>query len=223
MTVVHTSFLAVASLTDLFSEIAPDVELRHRVEDGLLRDVIAAGGVTPELRERLLGVFREAADDGCDVVFSQCSSVGGVADEAAALVEVPVVKMDTPMADRACELGTRIGVVATLATTLGPTRELIERAAREKGVEVQVETRLVDGAFARLEAGDRAAHDEAVLGAIRALFARVDVVVCAQGSMAAVLPRLGETPVPVLTSPRIGVEHAADVARQVAARTEPRS
>ena len=79
-------------------------------------------------------------------------------------------------------------------------------------------TQLVEGAFARLEAGDRAAHDDAVLDAIRKLTERVDVVVCAQGSMAAVLPRLGETAVPVLTSPRIGVAHAADVARRESAR-----
>jgi hypothetical protein len=39
----------------------------------------------------------------------------------------------------------------------------------------------------------------------------VDVVVCAQGSMAAIEPLLGETPVPVLTSPRLGVNHALEV------------
>ena len=42
--------------------------------------------------------------------------------------------------------------------------------------------------------------------------------VLAQGSMAAIVPRLGETRVPVLMSPRLGVERAVDVAREVAAR-----
>jgi aspartate/glutamate racemase len=223
VTVVHTSFLVVDSLTELFREIAPDVELRHRVEDGLLRDVIAEGGVTPALKERLLAHFHSAAADGCDVVFSQCSSVGGVADEAAALIDVPVVKIDTPMAEHACALGKRIGIVATLGTTLVPTRELVEQTARKHGVEVEIESLLVEGAFAQLEAGDRAAHDDAVLDAIRSLIARVDVVVCAQGSMAAVVPRLGETPVPVLTSPRLGVQRAVDVARCESARKSARS
>ena len=216
VTIVHTSFLAVESLTELFAEIAPDVELRHVVEDGLLAEVIAEGEVTPAARERLLRLFEAAAASGCDVVLSQCSSVGEVADDAAARVDVPIVKIDVPMAERACELGSRIGVVATLATTLGPTTRLIETVARAGGLDVEVEEVLVDDAFAQLERGDRAAHDALVIAAVRALAGRVDVVVCAQGSMAAIQPQLGELPAPVLTSPRLGLERAAALARRAA-------
>jgi hypothetical protein len=42
----------------------------------------------------------------------------------------------------------------------------------------------------------------------------VDVVVGAQGSMKAIVPDLGETRVPVLTSPDMGVKDAADYIRQ---------
>ena len=41
------------------------------------------------------------------------------------------------------------------------------------------------------------------------------VVVCAQGSiMHALVPHLGETPVPVLTSPSLGAKHAVEVLTQ---------
>ena len=67
----------------------------------------------------------------------------------------------------------------------------------------------------------RGAVDElAAAGAIPAsspveVARQVDVVVCAQASMTALLPDLGETPVPVLTSPRLGVQHAVEVLAQI--------
>ena len=65
--------------------------------------------------------------------------------------------------------------------------------------------------FQNLTAGDRQAHNEIALKTIRDLTRQVDVVVCAQGSMHALLPELGQTPVPVLTSPPRGVKHAVEV------------
>jgi len=60
-------------------------------------------------------------------------------------------------------------------------------------------------------AGDRKGHNDLLLQTIRQLFTRVDVVVCAQGSMLALKSDLGETPIPVLVSPPIGVKHAVEV------------
>ena len=49
-------------------------------------------------------------------------------------------------------------------------------------------------------------HNELVIKAIRKAEAENDVVVLAQGSMTAILPLLGKTEKPVLTSPRLAVE-----------------
>jgi len=70
-----------------------------------------------------------------------------------------------------------------------------------------------------LIAGDRPKHNQMVLDAIRDLTQRVDVIVCAQGSMMAIVPDLGPTPVPVLTSPRLGVQSAAEFLGCVARST----
>ena len=198
------------------------MELRHIVDDGLLSEIIDQGEVTPPLRLRLLESFRAAADEGCDVIFSQCSSVGDVAQEAAERVDVPVIRIDVPMAERACRAGRVIGVLATLATTLDPTCRLLSDTAAKIGTQIVVVPRLVECAFELLEAGDQKAHDERVLDATRALLMEVDCLVLAQGSMAVVLPRLGETRVPVLTSPRLGVERAVEVAREAVARRRVR-
>jgi hypothetical protein len=57
--------------------------------------------------------------------------------------------------------------------------------------------------------GNRAKHNRMVIEAIRRLSKSVDVIVCAQGSMVAILPELGTPSVPVLTSMRLGVQAAA--------------
>lgn len=213
ITVVHTSFHAVADLDALFAELGPEVGLRHIVDDGLLPAVLEEGAVTKAVEERLLACFRTADAGGCDVVFSQCSSVGEVADQAAE-AGLCVVKIDTPMAQHACSLGKRVGVIATLGSTVGPTRRLIEATAEALGREISVEACVVEGAFDLLAAGDRDGHDRQVAGRIRDLAERVDVVVCAQGSMAPAALQLRDLATPVLTSARTGVQNAIDLARR---------
>lgn len=208
--IVHTSFVSVTQLTELFAELAPQAQVRHIVDDTLLPEVLANGGVTPRVRSRMCEYYRAAELAGADLIFNQCSSVGEVADVASTLVTTPVIKVDTRMAEVACRTGSRVGVVATLETTLGPTCRLIERTAARLGAKVEITRCLVEGAFDRLIAGDRAKHNQMVLDAIRDLSRRTDVIVCAQGSMMAIVPDLGETPVPVLTSPRLGVQSAAE-------------
>ena len=208
--IVHTSFVSVTQLTDLFAELAPQAQVRHIVDDTLLPEVLTNRGVTSRVRSRMCEYYKAAELAGADLIFNQCSSVGEVADLAANIVTVPVIKVDTRMAELACKTGPRIGVVATLETTLGPTCRLIESTAARLGAKIEVTRCLVEGAFQHLIDGNRAKHNQMVLDAIRDLSRRTDVIVCAQGSMMAIVPDLGPTPVPVLTSPRLGVQSAAE-------------
>jgi hypothetical protein len=206
--IVHTSFVSVDYLRDQFKTQCPEAEVRHIVDDSLLAEVLANGKVTPGVRRRMLAYYQAAESAGATLIFNQCSSVGEVADYAAKRVRTPVVKVDTAMAEAACRIGGKIGVVATLPTTLGPTCRLVERCARRLRRAVEVVPCLVEGAFAELIAGNRDKHNRMVLKAIRRLTREVDVVVCAQGSMVAILSELGRTRVPVLTSPALGVQQA---------------
>ena len=43
--------------------------------------------------------YKAAEEAGADLIFNQCSSVGEAADLASQLVSVPVVKVDTCMAE----------------------------------------------------------------------------------------------------------------------------
>ncbi|WP_135554935.1 aspartate/glutamate racemase family protein [Paenibacillus cymbidii] len=211
--IIHTSFVSVEELKRLFGEIAPSVKVYHIVDDSLLQEVLANGGVTEGVAGRMTQYAKQAESIGVDLVLNQCSSVGEAAATAREHIDVPLLRVDEAMAEEAVARGKRIGVVATLETTLGPTVRLIEAKAREAGQEVAVTSRLCAGAFDCLVQGNRDRHNEMVLQAIRELAAETDVVVLAQGSMVALLPLLdaNPAPVPVLTSLRSGVRRAADM------------
>ncbi|HZL80536.1 MAG TPA: aspartate/glutamate racemase family protein, partial [Demequina sp.] len=139
------------------------------------------------------------------------SSLGPALDVAARAVNIPVVKIDEAMAIRAALEGKRIGVLATVPTTLAPTSELIRSKAIELGRAVEIEQRLCAGAFDILVAGDREKHDAMVTEQAVDLAKGVDIIVLAQASMSRLASSLGEiTGLPVLSSPRIGVEYLAE-------------
>ena len=210
--IIHTSDVSVKDMNNLFKELAPPgVIVRNIIDDSLLPEVLDNGGVTKNIIKRICAYALQAEIAGADLIFNQCSSVGEAADIAAELVNIPLVKVDEKMADVACKTGNKIGVIATLQTTLGPTVRLIKRTADKIKKEVQITEKLCEGAFDLLRSGDKKAHNEIVINAIKELTKKVDVIVCAQGSMVALLAELGETPVPVLTSPRLGVERAMEV------------
>jgi aspartate/glutamate racemase len=211
--IIHTSAVSMTELLRLFAELAPEVTVRNIMDDSLLPEVIENGGVTDAVAQRIAAYAKMAELAGADLIFTQCSSVGEAADKAAEGVVVPLVKIDERMAEVACETGRRIGVIATLMTTLGPTSRLVQRTAERMGKQIEIVERLCEGAFDKLIAGDRRGHNAMVLEGIHELAEQVDVVVCAQGSMMALLDELGETKVPVLTSPRLGVEKAVQVLR----------
>ena len=209
--IIHTNKLSGEDLTRLFADMAPDVTVRNIIDDSMLPEVLANGGVTPGVLRRYCTYATQAEMAGADLIFNQCSSVGEAADIARGMVTVPLVKIDERMAEVACNTGSRIGVVATASSTMGPTVRLIKGTAARLGTEVAITEVLCADAFERILVGDRKGHNEIVLAAIRTLMKGVDVVVCAQGSMLALKPDLGDTPVPVLMSPPIGVQHAAEV------------
>ena len=210
---VHTVLGLPPTFAALAEELVPGAEFFHIVDETLLTVTRKAGSLSPATSRRVHGYIEAAAEAGADVVVVTCSSIGPAVDAARASVGVPVLRIDEPMADEAVRLGSRIGVLATLSTTLQPTAELVARRAREAGADVDVVARLADGAFDALAAGDRDRHDELVREELRALIGSVDVVVLAQASMARVVETLpeAERSVPILSSPRLGMQRVAEL------------
>jgi Asp/Glu/hydantoin racemase len=117
------------------------------------------------------------------------------------------------MADKAVQMGTKIGVVATLSTTLEPTSDLVRRRAIFAGKEIELTSKLCEGAFEALMNGKPEVHDESVASALKELSQKVDVILLAQASMARVVSQLSDEDkkVPILTSPELAVQYLAKI------------
>jgi hypothetical protein len=120
------------------------------MDDSLLVDAMAAGGVTPAVRSRMIAYFKAAESLGADLILNACSSVGEVVDAARPFMTTPIVKIDEAMAREAVRRGAAIGLAATTPTTLDPSTRLIEAKARETGKKVTIERTLCPGAYDKL-------------------------------------------------------------------------
>jgi len=210
---VHTSATLVPVFAQLCKEKLPGVETFNIADDSLVRGIREAGSLTPTIARRVASYLESAELGGADYILVTCSSIGPAVEAAAKSRGVPVLRVDQPMADCAVLTGKRIGVIATLSTTLEPTADLIQRRAALAGKQIELTSRLVEGAFEALMAGDGATHDAKVAAALKELSRQVDVVVLAQASMARVVDALASADrrVPILASPGIAVDYLATI------------
>ena len=175
---LHTADVHRATFTTLVGELAPDARTVHVVDTSLLTNARAQGTVDDALRARLLTRLRDVANDS-DVVVCTCSTISGEAEALANLLDVSIIRIDRPMAEKVIACGSRLAVVAALASTIAPTTALLREVADSRGVAVQLSEYVCGDAWIRF----------------------------AQASMASAAGRC-RSDVPVLSSPRLAVEHA---------------
>jgi len=205
---LHTSHVLIPLFTELSNRELPDAEQFHMVDESLIRNTIRAQSLTKTTIRRVLAMVRSAREGGADAVMVTCSSIGPAASMARQLFDFPVIRVDDAMAEEAVRAGRRIGVAATLRTTLEPTVALLREKAAAAQRKVHVVESLCDGAFDAVLSGDTATHDRMLTDALTRLVSAVDVVVLAQASMARVVRNLPDGPgrVPILSSPELAVK-----------------
>ncbi|MES2276446.1 MAG: aspartate/glutamate racemase family protein [Bacteroidota bacterium] len=210
---IHTSATLIPVFQQLCKEYLPGVATFNIVDDSLVKNIRERGEVTPAIYKRVADYVDSAIDSGADYVLVTCSSIGAAIEAAAEKARVPVLRVDQPMADIAVQTGKRIGVIATLSTTLEPTSDLVKRSAAAAGKEIKLTAKLCDGAFEALMSGDSATHDQIVGDALRALSKQVDVILLAQASMARVVDTLSDADkqVPILASPPNAIKYIAGI------------
>ncbi len=211
---IHTSPAMVPVFKSLADEQLPPkpaVNVFNVVDESLLCDIIGHGCCPPATARRLVGHVLSAEGAGAGHILVTCSSMGRAVEASRALCAATVLRVDEPMADQAVSIGRRIGVIATLPSTLEPTVALIKARASAAGKSIKLTSQVVEGAFQAVMSGDGARHDALVSDALKRMATKVDVIVLAQASMARVVDALPAEakPVPILSSPRSAVEHLA--------------
>jgi Asp/Glu/hydantoin racemase len=191
---------------EVMGQLGSEAELISFQDPTILAEVRKDGYVTAAPAARLIGMYMKAVEQGADAILNLCSSVGEVADcvqDAARYLGVPIVRVDEEMCREAVRLGRKIAVMATLPTTLEPTKRTVLRVAREMGKHVEMIEVLVDGAFGLDQEQFKVLMAEHAGKAAK----EADVILFAQGSMAYcesyIADKNGKT---VLSSPGFGAK-----------------
>jgi Asp/Glu/hydantoin racemase len=209
---IHTSHVLIPTFAGLAKDLLPGVEIFHMTDESLIRNTISAQGLTPQTTRRLSAMIGSAHEGGATAVMVTCSSIGPAVEVARSLYDFPIFRIDEALAETAVGTGTRIGVAATLSTTLEPTVALLRRTAERAAKEVEIIPALFEGAFEAVLAGDTEGHDSIVAKGLTDLRRTSDVIVLAQASMARVLAQLPLSDgCPILSSPAMAVERVRDV------------
>jgi aspartate/glutamate racemase len=203
---INTGHALAGPLKSLINKHLPDVRFYNISDDSLIQQVIQDGEVKEPVALRLMQYYKMAVDLGADYILNTCSSVGEVASAARNILDTPILKIDEPMAKQAVQNYQKIGVLATLPTTLKPTVNLIKSEAEKLGKSVTVIDGLAKGAYEALMVKNMAKHDELILEAAVQLSKQADCIVLAQGTMARMEEALKEkTGIPILSSPPLCV------------------
>jgi len=202
--IIHAALITTRAVQKYIDEIIPEVEVVHWLDDTIQNTNFACepGTIPKKNYAKFVQAALSQQEYGVDLILLACSTFNRAAEHARPMIETPLLQIDRPMMDLAVQDGKRIGLLATVPTTVPASERLLRLAAAEAGKTIEVELRLCSEAFQVLKAGNPDKHNEMLLEEIDRLSGEVDAIVMAQVSMTALEPRLGQTRVPVYNSGR---------------------
>jgi Asp/Glu/hydantoin racemase len=213
---IYTGAALVKPLSDLLKETMGDVEVMNILDDSMIADIIKAGGMTKAVKRRLYGYYEIAISAGAELILNTCSSIGDAVYGAREFMEVPIVRIDQAMAEKAISMTDKIAVLATVPTTLDPTIRLLDMCANEVGKKITTVSGLAEGAFSAITSGDAETHDRLIAETAVKAAETCDVILLAQASMARMEEPLKElTGKTVLSSPKLGIEMVKEILEDV--------
>ena len=182
LTILHTTLATTTTIPAMIRELYPDeFDIVNVLDDSLLNDIKCSGRMSASIIERFIQYACIAKNNGSDALLLACSSLGKAADIARELLDIPLYKIDEPMADQAVNSGNNILVLGTVKSTLEPTSDLIR--SKRKSQEQSITCILIPDVFELYEI-DREQHDQRIAEVIQEHLNTYDVIVLAQASMA---------------------------------------
>jgi Asp/Glu/hydantoin racemase len=197
-----------------FLEEHPDVEIQTMLDTSLLADTMADGRVSGVTGARLLTYVQQAERAGADMLLLTCTSMGAGLAHVGEFSDLPTLAITEPMMKQALDLGTRIGIIGTVATSPAQIIEPLLVEAERRGLgpdDLTLVVEVVEGAFAARGRGDTAAHDRLVSEAVARMAGEneIDAILFAQASMSGTA--YGDPGVPVLTLGASAFEAAGEM------------
>jgi hypothetical protein len=174
---LHTSPTHIETFDRLLQRHPINIPVQHYVEEGILQQAKETGTITPDMEADVEQAVSTAFNEGATVLLCTCSTIGSVAERCGAAAGQRVLRVDRPMARKAVAEGSVIAVVATLASTLTPTRELLREEAAKVDKSVDFVEVVVESAWPLYEAGDLEGYWRELAEAVKEVARQVDAVV----------------------------------------------
>ena len=211
--IIHAALISSKAVQPFLDELLPGVTIVHQVDDTIQNsNFLCEPGVIPKANFYKFATYAHNLEEsGVDLIMLACSTFNRAVEVARPMINTPMLQIDRPMMDLAVTQGKRIGLLATVPTTVPASERLLRLAASEAGRTVEVTTILCSEAFAAIKQGNVARHNELLLEQIDRLSGSVDAIVLAQVSMSALEPMLKKTRVPVYNSGRTGFTRAREI------------
>lgn len=207
---IHAVQESIPPVRQAFGDVFPEAEAINLLDEALLIDFEAAGGLNspqgPALRRRMCALVRYGEEFGANAVGLACSVYSPVVETARQLVNIPVVSSYEAVMAEAVNHGRRVGLIATNTHTMKDARQYLEQAGQERGQKVEVRERVCEELFKVMRSEGPEAYRRLLAQEIVALAPQVDAIVLAQFSMASALSYVAErSAVPVLSAPHASV------------------
>lgn len=190
---------------DAFAVGFPEAQPWNIVDDRLLEDANAQGGLTPRLQLRMERLIDHALVEGASAVLLTCSLYAPVAHEAAVDADVPVLAPDDAVFLAIIDKGYHN--VLLVSSGAGPLEDSVTRLRAFVGPEVTVLGALAEDAALAARRGDIGAVVDAIASAVRASPEGFEAVVLGQFSLAPAAEALAaRLRLPVLAGPQFAVK-----------------
>lgn len=185
---VHALRESLQPVWDSFAALWPEAEYFNLLDDSLSVDREREGRLTPEIEQRFLTLGRYVAGNtsggrATKAILFTCSAFGPAIDAVKRDLKIPVLRPNEAAFEAALARGSNIGLMVTFGPSLNSLSDELRGMAEARGKSITIEGRLVEGALAAIQSGDRATHDRLIAEAI-AKMPKVDGIVLGQFSMA---------------------------------------
>lgn len=202
---IHAVTAAKAPIHDAFDRLWPEARLADLDDLDLPGDLADAGELTKAFTDRMAGLIDHGVRAGAHAVLFTCSAFGSVIDAAKSAVDIPVLKPDEAMIEKALSIassgGGNIGGLATFEPTVSSLSVETALASAWEGLSNVVSIRHVPGALDALNDGREADHN-ALIAAAAEEMEHVDALLLAQFSMICAKDAIADVPGrTVLTAP----------------------
>ena len=208
---LHTADAHVATFDQIFSDLRADAELAHYVDPRLLERAQKDG--LSSIRTDVVSLLKKLST--ADAVLCTCSTLGPLADEAAAFSE-KIIRIDRPLMRQACADGEKVLVAMCLESTRNATLSLLHACANDANKRIVPIVVICRDAWTFFEAGDLQAYAASIARSIRSKIEEdpdIESIVLAQASMRVAESNLKDNGIPVRSSPEIAARRCLEVAR----------